>query len=69
MQDILAQAATKKITGMELCERIVDGENVEGIKTGLKKNLVDFVQIVRELRVHAKKVSIPWNARSWGGDD
>ena len=41
---------------MELCERIVDGEAIAGVKTGLKKNLVPFVKAVRELRVHAKKV-------------
>lgn len=42
---------------MELCERIVDGETVAGVKAAAKKNLVPFVKVVRELRVHAKKVS------------
>jgi hypothetical protein len=41
---------------MELCERIVDGETVAGLRAGIKKNLVPFVKAVRELRVHAKKV-------------
>ena len=43
---------------MELCERIVDGEMVAGVKPGLKKNLSPFVKTVRELRVYAKRVCV-----------
>ena len=69
IEDIQEQARKQGITSMELCERIVDGELVAGVKTGLKKNLSPFVKTVRELRVSAKRVGVhtvreyPYHAR------
>jgi hypothetical protein len=57
VEDILAESKRQGITSMELCEKIVDGETVNGVKAGLKKNLTPFVKAVREIRVQAKKVS------------
>lgn len=58
VEDIQEQARKQGITSMELCERIVDGEMVAGVKSGLKKNLSPFVKTVRELRVYAKRVCV-----------
>ncbi|ODN83942.1 DNA helicase II/ATP-dependent DNA helicase PcrA [Cryptococcus wingfieldii CBS 7118] len=49
-------AKKDKITPMELCERITDGERLpEGIKPNVQKNLASFVGAVRKLRRVAEK--------------
>jgi DNA helicase-2/ATP-dependent DNA helicase PcrA len=42
---------------MELSERIIDGDKLPaGIKPALKKNLANFVGVVRKLRRAAERV-------------
>ena len=51
-------AKAANISPMELCERVVDGDQLPaGIKPGIKKNLANFVGIVRKLRRAADRVS------------
>ncbi|KAL7420030.1 ATP-dependent DNA helicase srs2 [Cryptotrichosporon argae] len=51
VQDILAAAKAAKVSPMELCERVVDGDKLPvGIKPSLKHNLAKFVGVVRRLR-------------------
>lgn len=43
---------------MEMCERIIDGDQLPaGVKPSIKKNLANFVGVVRKLRRAADKVS------------
>ncbi|KAI9632622.1 P-loop containing nucleoside triphosphate hydrolase protein [Dioszegia hungarica] len=56
--DLVAAAKRAKISPMELCERMTDGDPLpEGIKAGLKNKLASFVGIVRKLRRAAQKGS------------
>ncbi|WWC68615.1 uncharacterized protein I206_102545 [Kwoniella pini CBS 10737] len=58
VSDILNAAKSMKISPMELCERIIDGEPLpNGLKAGIKKNLGTFVGAVRKLRRAAEKGS------------
>lgn len=51
MADILAAAKAQKISPMELCERMVDGDALPaGIKPAVKNKLASFVGVVRKLR-------------------
>lgn len=48
-----------KISPMELCERVTDGEAIPtNIKPGVKKSLANFVGVVRKLRRAAERVSV-----------
>lgn len=58
MADLVAAAKKEKISPMELCERIIDGDQLPvGLKPAIKKNLASFVGVVRKLRRAAQKVS------------
>ncbi|WWC60335.1 uncharacterized protein I303_102906 [Kwoniella dejecticola CBS 10117] len=58
VSDILNAAKSAKISPMELCERIIDGEPLpSGLKAGIKRNLGTFVGAVRKLRRAAEKGS------------
>lgn len=63
--DLISAAKKEKISPMELCERIIDGDQLPlGVKPAIKKNLASFVGVVRKLRRAAKKVSFhlgEWN--------
>lgn len=48
-----------KISPMELCERVTDGEAIPtNIKPGVKKSLANFVGVIRKLRRAAERVSV-----------
>lgn len=48
-----------KISPMELCERVTDGETIPTIiKPGVKKSLANFVGVIRKLRRAAERVSV-----------
>lgn len=56
--DLLAAAKKAMCSPMELCERMVDGEQLpEGIKVGTKNKIAGFVGVVRKLRRAALQVS------------
>lgn len=56
--DLMAAAKKDKISPMDLCERIIDGDQLPlGLKPTVKKNLASFVGVVRKLRRAAQKVS------------
>lgn len=51
---------------MELCERIIDGDQLPlGLKPAIKKNLGNFVGVVRKLRRAAQKVR-QWRSKTCG---
>jgi DNA helicase-2/ATP-dependent DNA helicase PcrA len=55
----MAAARKDKISPMELCERITDGDQLPaGLKPAIKKNLASFVGIIRKLRKAAQKVCL-----------
>lgn len=57
MADLLAAAKRAKVTPMELCERMVDGDRLpDGIKPATKNKIASFVGVVRKLRRAAAKV-------------
>lgn len=57
--DLLAAAKKRNTSPMELCESIVDGEQLPaGIKPAIRKTLANFVGTVRRLRRSAEKVSL-----------
>lgn len=48
-----------KISPMQLCERVTDGEGIPAnIKPGVKKSLANFVGVIRKLRRAAEGVSV-----------
>lgn len=56
VSDILAAAKSQKISPMELCERMVDGDALPaGIKAAVKNKLASFVGVVRKLRRAAQR--------------
>ena len=56
--DLLAAAKAQNVSPMDLSERIIDGDKLPvGIKPALKRNLANFVGIVRKLRRAAERVS------------
>ncbi|ORY24047.1 P-loop containing nucleoside triphosphate hydrolase protein [Naematelia encephala] len=56
--DLLAAAKKQKVSPMQLCEDIIDGDQLPaGIKPAVKKNLAAFVGVVRKLRRAATKGS------------
>ncbi|KIR97562.1 DNA helicase II/ATP-dependent DNA helicase PcrA [Cryptococcus deuterogattii 2001/935-1] len=56
LTDILSTAKSMKISPMELCERVTDGEAIPtNIKPGVKKSLANFVGVVRKLRRAAER--------------
>lgn len=56
--DLVSAAKKEKISPMELCERIIDGDQLPlGVKPAIKKNLASFVGVVRKIRRAAQKVS------------
>ena len=58
LADLLAAAKQLKTGPMELCERIIEGEELpEGIKPGMKRNMAHFVGVVKKLRRAANEVS------------
>lgn len=60
--DLLSAAKKEKISPMELCERIIDGDQLPlGLKPAIKKNLGNFVGVVRKLRRAAQKVSLTYH--------
>ncbi|AAW42599.2 ATP-dependent DNA helicase pcra, putative [Cryptococcus deneoformans JEC21] len=51
LTDILSTAKSMKISPMQLCERVTDGEGIPAnIKPGVKKSLANFVGVIRKLR-------------------
>ncbi|AUB27794.1 DNA helicase II/ATP-dependent DNA helicase PcrA [Cryptococcus neoformans] len=51
LTDILNTAKSMKLSPMELCERVTDGETIPtNIKPGVKKSLANFVGVIRKLR-------------------
>lgn len=55
--DLVAAAKKEKISPMELCERIIDGDQLPaGVKASIKRNLASFVGVVRKIRRAAQKV-------------
>lgn len=59
VSDIMAAARKDRISPMELCERITDGDQLPaGLKPAIKKNLASFVGIIRKLRKAAQKVCL-----------
>lgn len=57
LQGILERAKAKGITAMEMAERIADGDVPSDLSAPQKKNLVEFVRVIRVMRVQAKNVS------------
>nr|KIR86884.1 DNA helicase II/ATP-dependent DNA helicase PcrA [Cryptococcus tetragattii IND107] len=56
LTDILSTAKSMKISPMELCERVTDGEAIPtNIKPGVKKSLANFVGVIRKLRRAAER--------------
>lgn len=56
--DLHAAAKKSKCSPMELCERMVDGEQLpDGIKVGTKNKIAGFVGVVRKLRRAGQQVS------------
>ncbi|RXK35890.1 hypothetical protein M231_06854 [Tremella mesenterica] len=54
--DLLAAAKAEKLSPMELSESIIDGAQLpEGFKPAMKKNLANFVGVVRKVRRAAEK--------------
>lgn len=48
-----------KLSPMELCERVTDGETIPtNVKPGVKKSLANFVGVIRKLRRAADGVSV-----------
>ncbi|KAJ9105527.1 hypothetical protein QFC21_001898 [Naganishia friedmannii] len=56
LQGILDRAKTKGLSAMDMAERIADGEDSYylSIPQNSRKNLVQFVDVIRKLRVQAK---------------
>lgn len=55
----MASAKSQKISPMELCERIIDGDQLPaGMRTSIKKSLASFVGAVKKLRRAADKVGL-----------
>lgn len=58
VSDLVAAASRAGVPPMNLAERIIDGDTLPaGIKPAMKRNLAEFVGIVRKLRRAALKVS------------
>ncbi|KAI5450408.1 ATP-dependent DNA helicase srs2 [Naganishia albida] len=54
LQAILERAKAKGITAMEMAERIADGDVPSDLSVPQRKNLVEFVRVIRVIRVQAK---------------
>jgi DNA helicase-2/ATP-dependent DNA helicase PcrA len=64
---LIAAAKAQKVSPMELCERIIDGDQLPaGIRPGIKKNLANFVGAVKKLRRAADKASALADERPFG---
>lgn len=57
MAQIVARAEREKMSALAICEAIVDGRMPDN-KPGVKKKVVPYVKIIRELRKHAAAVRI-----------
>ncbi|WVN90725.1 uncharacterized protein L203_105967 [Cryptococcus depauperatus CBS 7841] len=56
LADIIKTAKSYKISPMELCERVTDGESImSGLKSSARRTLATFVDIIRKLKRAAQK--------------